>query len=131
RIGATDHEWLRITQKSGVRAVRWDLGRTNAVRARRYGVDLARWRNELIEAATFDARILRRDGRRISRSLRRGSTVLVSHPNGTNLQLKLAGRTPFVDDGVVDEQDIRAGSFLTTVPSGVTMVTVDERFAEG
>jgi leucyl aminopeptidase (aminopeptidase T) len=131
RIGATDHEWLRITQKFGVRAVRWDLGRTNAFRARRYGVNLARWRNELIEAATFDARILRRDGRRIARSLRHGSEVVVSHPNGTNLRLRLAGRTPFVDDGVVDEQDIRAGSFLTTVPSGVSMVTVDERCAEG
>jgi len=131
RIGATDHEWLRITQKFGVRAVRWDLGRTSEVRARRYGVNLARWRNELIEAATFDARILRRDGRRIARWFRRGRDVLVSHPNGTNLRLRLAGRPPIVDDGVVDEQDVRAGSFLTSMPSGVTMVTLDESYAEG
>jgi leucyl aminopeptidase (aminopeptidase T) len=131
RIMATDHEWLRITQKHGVRAVRWDLGRTNSFRARRYGVNLARWRNELIEAASFDAGILRRDGRRVARSFRRGREVLVTHPNGTNLRLRLAGRAPFVDDGVVDEQDIRAGSFLTSVPSGVTMVTVDESYAEG
>jgi aminopeptidase len=131
RIGATDHEWLRITQKFGVRSVRWDLGRTNAFRARQYGVNLARWRDELIEAASFDARILRRDGRRIARSLRRGREVVISHPNGTNLRLRLAGRLPFVDDGVVDEQDIRAGSFMTSVPSGVTMVTVDETYAEG
>lgn len=131
RIGATDHEWLRISQKHGVRAVRWDLGRTSEVRARRYGVSLSRWRNELIAAATFDARVLRRDGRRVARPLRLGREVVISHPNGTNLRLRLAGRPPFVDDGVVDEQDIRAGSFLTAVPSGVTMVTVDENYAEG
>jgi leucyl aminopeptidase (aminopeptidase T) len=131
RLDATDHEWFRLVEKSGVRSVRWDLGRTNEERARRYGVDLAQWRNELIDAATVDPQPLQRDGRRVAEVLRRGREVRISHPNGTDLVLHLAGRKPKVDDGIVDEADVRAGEVVTVIPSGVTTVTVDEGYAEG
>lgn len=131
RINANDHEWFRLIMKSGIRSVRWDLGRTSEVWAERYGVDLARWRSELIEAATLDPRTMRTDGTRIAQVLRRGKNVRITHPNGTDLTVKLAGRTPRVDDGVLDEADVRAGKVSTVIPSGVTSVTVDERYAEG
>jgi leucyl aminopeptidase (aminopeptidase T) len=131
RIAANDHEWFRLIQKAGVRAIRWDLGRTSEVWAKRYGVDLSRWRSELIEAATLDPRPMRRDGARIAAILYQGKSLRITHANGTDLTLRLVGRKPRVDDGVIDEADLKAGNGVAVVPSGVTSVTVDERFAEG
>jgi leucyl aminopeptidase (aminopeptidase T) len=131
REQAADHEFFRLIQKYGVRTVRWDLGRTSASRARSYGVSLATWRKELIEATSVDSQTLRRDGRRIALALQKGKDVEITHPNGTHLRLRLAGRKPVVDDGVLDEADVRAGNVWTVVPSGVTTVTLDETYAEG
>jgi aminopeptidase len=131
RIAANDHEWFRLTAQAGIRTIRWDLGRTNEFWARRYGVELDQWRKELIEAATLDPRPMRRDGIRIARALRRGHSIRITHPNGTDLRLRLVGRLPKVDDGIIDDQDVREGNLVESVPSGVTGVTVDETYAEG
>lgn len=131
RLMANDHEWFRLVQRSGIRSIRWDLGRTSEVWAKRYGVDLAKWRSELIEGSTVDPRSMRRDGRQLAERFRTGRSVRITHPNGTDLTLRLAGRRPRVDDGVLDSDDVRAGNVVQVIPSGVTVVTVDERFAEG
>ena len=131
RIMANDHEWFRLVQRTGIRSIRWDLGRTSEVWAERYGVDLTKWRSELIEGATVDPRPMRRDGRFIADRLRHGKTLRITHRNGTDLTLRLAGRPPRVDDGVLDADDVRAGNVVQVVPSGVTVATIDERFAEG
>jgi aminopeptidase len=131
RALAVDHEWFRLARKYEVRTVRWDLGRTSELQARRYGVNLNRWRDELIQATVIDAQTIRGDARRVAAAFRRGSEVSVSHPNGTDLKLRLARRPPIVDDGVIDDDDVREGNIWTVLPSGVTIVTVDETYAEG
>jgi aminopeptidase len=131
REQAVDHEFFRLIQKYRVRTIRWDLGRTNEARARSYGVPLERWRSELIEAASSDSRDLLREGRRLAVALQKGKEITIRHSNGTNLRLRLSGRKPVVDDGVLDEDDVRGGNVWTVVPSGVTTVTLEETFAEG
>jgi leucyl aminopeptidase (aminopeptidase T) len=131
RMDANDHEYFRLIQKAGIRALRWDLGRTSEIWADRYRVDLQRWRAELIEAASLDPRPMRSDGRRVAEMLRTGKLLRITHANGTDLTLRVVGRKPRVDDGVIDDDDVRAGNVATVLPSGVTSVTVDEKFAEG
>jgi aminopeptidase len=131
RINADDHEWFRLVSKYGVRSVRWDLGRTSEVWARRYGVDLERWRRELIEGALLDPRTMQAEGQRVASALRRGRELRISNANGTDLTLRLKGRLPRVDDGVVDDADVRAGNVVTVAPSGVTHVAVDESAGDG
>jgi leucyl aminopeptidase (aminopeptidase T) len=128
---SNNHEHMRVIQKHGIRCVRWDLGRTSAVWARRYAVDLRSWRNELIDAATMDPRGMQRDATRIARRLEHGHEATISHANGTHLVLRLARRKPKVDDGVIDPEDVKAGNMMMVVPSGVVSVTVDELYAEG
>jgi leucyl aminopeptidase (aminopeptidase T) len=131
RIDANDHEWFRLIEKFGVRSARWDMGRTNELSAQRYGVDLSKWRSELVDAALLDPRTLQKDGVRIGGILRRGKEVRITHSNGTDLRLRLKGRRSRVDDGVIDDADIRNGDLYTVVPSGVAVVAVDESYAEG
>ena len=131
RWESNEHEWFRLLHKHGIRSVRWDLGRTSEVWARRYGVDLGQWRRELIEGASTDPRPMRAVGRNVAQALARGHEVAVVHPNGTDLRLRLAGRPPQVHDGIMDAGRPRSGSPMTVLPSGVVGVAVDEKFAEG
>jgi leucyl aminopeptidase (aminopeptidase T) len=131
RMGANDHEWFRLVQKYQIPSVVWYLGRTSEPAARRYGVNLRAWRKQLIEASTVDPQILRVAGLKLADRLSRGHALRVSHPNGTRLALRLLGRTPRVDDGMVDRADVRAGNMVTVLPSGVVAVAVDEAYAEG
>jgi leucyl aminopeptidase (aminopeptidase T) len=131
RMGEVDEEWYRLIEKAGIRTVRWDLGRTNEATARRFGVDLSRWREELIDAATRDPAPMRRDGVRIARILQSGREVRITHRNGTDLTLRLAGRMPIVNDGIIDPSDVSRGHLVDILPSGVVAVTVEETVAEG
>ena len=131
RAEANYHELMRLIQKYRVRSIRWDLGRTSPVWARRYGVDVNGWRSELIDAAILDPKGMQRDGARIGNRLRRGRELRITHPNGTDLSLRLAHRQPRVDDGVIDDRDVRDGNVVLVLPAGVTSTTVDEGFAEG
>ncbi|HTT16232.1 MAG TPA: hypothetical protein VMH49_02575 [Thermoplasmata archaeon] len=131
RQQSNEHELMRMILKYGVRTVRWDLGRTSELWARRYRIDLGRWRTELIDAALVDPAAMQREGAWVAERLRRGREALITHPNGTRLALRLAGRRPKVDDGVMDPDDVRTGNVIMIVPTGVTSVTVHEPYAEG
>jgi leucyl aminopeptidase (aminopeptidase T) len=131
RAESNNHELMRVIQKYGIRSVRWDLGRTNELWAHRYGIDLRTWRNELVDAALIDPREMRQDGSRIAHRLLHGEEATITHPNGTELTLRLAHRKPKVDDGVIDEEDVKAGNVMMIVPTGVVSVTVSELHAEG
>jgi leucyl aminopeptidase (aminopeptidase T) len=131
RLYANDNEWFRLVGKLGIRVARWDLGSTSEIVARRYGISLNQWREELVEAGALDPRPMQKDGVRIAEAMRRGRELHITHPNGTDLTLRLARRSARVDDGVIDPADIRAGNVFSVVPSGVTATSVDESFAEG
>lgn len=131
RLDAVDHEWFRLLSKYKIRAARWDLGQTNEATARRFGVPLEQWRRELIEAASVDPHALQEEGTKVARAFRAGREVRITHENGTDLTLRLRGRAPKVDDGVIDDADLKSGNGFTFIPSGVTGVAVDEAFAEG
>ena len=128
---ADSHERLRLIQQYGVRSVRWDLGRTTEHWARRYGVRLSHWRDELVRGALVDPRTFGKDAARLGRVLRRGREVIVTHANGTRLKLRLRGREPKVEDGVIDAEDLRRGRAQEVIPSGYAITALDESFAEG
>jgi leucyl aminopeptidase (aminopeptidase T) len=96
-----------------------------------YGVDPARWTRECLRGSSVDPQTLQNIARPLAHSLQRGHTVTITHPNGTHLELGLVGRKPYLDDGTVDERDLREGHIWTALPSGLLVVPVDERVAEG
>ena len=131
RAESNNHELMRVLQKHGVRTARWDLGRTSELWAKRYGVGLHTWREELISASLIDPQAMRRAGRPIGQKLEAGHTATITHPNGTSLALRLARRRAKLDDGVIDADDLRSGNVIMVVPSGVASVTPAETYAEG
>jgi leucyl aminopeptidase (aminopeptidase T) len=123
--------WNRTARDRAVRACYAFFATPSESSAREFGVDLDAWRRETRTASALDPADLRRSARRIAQRLRTGRRVTVTHPNGTELDLALAGRVPFVEDGSVDEDDLRNGHNWTVLPGGFIVVALDERVADG
>jgi aminopeptidase len=130
-LTAYEEDWFKIAKDRGLRWCRIELSRATEDLAKEYGIDYAQWVRELLEASTINPYQMVRNGKKIAEKLENGSEVVISHPNGTNLKLQLRGRKAFVDDGIVDEADVKAGFGESNVPSGVVSVALDETYAEG
>lgn len=128
----TDEEWLRRARAQRLRGVRCLLGYASDAQAEHWGVPGATWRSQLIRGITqVDYRALRLRATRVARLLRGGRELHVTAANGTDVRLRLRGRTPWVDDGAVDAEDLRRGRNLSAAPGGSVVVAVDERSTEG
>ncbi|HYK93747.1 MAG TPA: aminopeptidase [Thermoplasmata archaeon] len=131
QLEAWEEKWWSTVRKSGTRIAWILLGRAVAGSARYHGVPLGAWREELFHASLVDPATMRREGERIARRFSTGKKVVITHPNGTHLELRLSGRAPAIHDGRLDAADVQAGQYLEEVPSGYVPVSLDERYAEG
>jgi len=130
-LGAED-EWLRQARANRLRGVRCLLGYASDAQAEHWGVPGAMWRSQLIRGITeVDYGTMQKSAVRATRLLVRGRELRVTAPNGTDVRVRLRGRTPWVDDGAIDAEDVRRGRNLSAAPGGSVVVAVDGRSAEG
>ena len=128
----SDDEWFSTARRGGARTVRCLLGYASDEQAEHWGVPGAMWRSQLIRGISeVDYGLLHEDGRRAATLLSKGRELRLTAPNGTDITLRLRGRTPWVDDGQFDSDDRRRGRLLTTSPAGSVVVAIDEGSAEG
>lgn len=123
--------WYQAAEKARLRGCRMEIGRATPETARAFGVSASAWQESLLDASREDLGSMARDGARLAARLRKGTRLRVTHANGTELELRLAGRKPVLDDGIVDSQDVRSGNNMTSFPAGAVYVAVDEKFAAG
>jgi leucyl aminopeptidase (aminopeptidase T)/transposase len=131
KLGERRDALFRAAERAGARAVEMAIGRVSPASARMYGVDPVAWRDELVEATVFDPEVMHRSAQPIVERLRSGREVSITHPNGTDLRLRLRRRIPEVVDGLARGGKSRPEWTQTTLPAGVIMVALDERYAEG
>jgi leucyl aminopeptidase (aminopeptidase T) len=132
RLLSYNGEWYRRAKAARLRGVRSMLGYATDPRAAQLGVSGASWRAQLVRATVgTNLKTVRSDAQRAAAKLKRGKVLRITAPNGTDVTLKLRGRTPTVDDGVVTADDIKAGNNVTASPPGAVVVAVDEKSAEG
>jgi leucyl aminopeptidase (aminopeptidase T) len=131
RLGEYYDHVYGAAAKAGTRAVQLALGRASPASARMYGVDLARWKSELVAATAVDPQLLQRRGARVARALGTGQVVEITHPNGTRLKLGLRRRKPQVSDGLVPPARPSGDWSFVQLPAGVVSVALDERVADG
>lgn len=130
-LHAFNQEWYARAHKAHLRGARLWLSVASEEQARHFNIDPQVWRQELVEATMVDTATLVREAKRVAAALTRGKRLTLDHPNGTHLELRLKGRSPSVEDGVVGPEDLAEGENMTAVPSGLVSVAVDESFAEG
>ncbi len=124
-------EWYDRAKRAKLRGVRVLFGYTSEERAGAYGLDLAAWRQMVLEAACVKPSEIRPKGAALSRVLGKGKKVKITAPNGTDLSLGLCGRVAQVDDGSVSLQDLKDGENMSQAPAGQLWVAPDEKTAEG
>jgi leucyl aminopeptidase (aminopeptidase T) len=132
QLTAYNGRWYELTAKAKLPAVRMTLALATPSEATSLGADLGAWRSELVEGGVADPRKMKALGQRLSTKLRQGGTLRITHPNGTDLTLRIPkGRRVTVDDGIIDTADLQQKNNVGNVPAGLVIVPVDEGFADG
>jgi leucyl aminopeptidase (aminopeptidase T) len=130
---ASNWPWYEVARKAGLRGVRMTAGFVTEERARRWGVDRAHWEEQMHRACLIDPEETARRGARLAGALGRGKKVRITHSNGTELEVALAGVAPRLLDGrprPYAKGDSPAG-MLQSVPAGTLDVALDSKSAEG
>lgn len=89
-------------------------------RARTFGMTQGALAQVFWRGVNVDYDALQATGADIRRRLSQGKEARLTHPNGTDLTMRIAGRSVFVSDGVISADDERAGGTATSVwlPAG-------------
>jgi len=125
--------WYEVARKAGLRGVRMTEGFVTEGRAKKWGLDRARWKKWMVEGCLVDPEEIAKSGARLYRALSHGKRVRITHSNGTDLEVALAGAAPRLLDGrphPFKKGDSPSG-MLQQVPSGTVDVALDSKTAEG
>ena len=87
----------------------------------------------MLRASLIDPEELAKTGARLCKALSRGKKVRITHSNGTDLEVALAGVTPRLQDGRPHPWERRYGpsGMLTNIPAGLVDIVLDSKTAEG
>ncbi len=126
-------DWYGVARKTGLRGGRMTLGFVSEGRAKEWGLDRAQWERNVLRASLTDPEVLAKSGARLAKALSRGKRVRITHPNGTDLEVGLAGLPCRITDGrprAYRKGDPSSG-MLQPIPSGTLDVLLDSTTAEG
>jgi leucyl aminopeptidase (aminopeptidase T) len=129
KLFAFNPKWYAAAQKAGLRGARLDVGRLFPATARAYGVDLAKWADQIVRGSMVSPETLRRNAAPVVRALTRGKSVRIRDDRGTDLTLGLAHRRPQAFTGQPSNDGV--ASRLISLPSGYIRVALDENVADG
>ncbi|MGA8302759.1 MAG: hypothetical protein WB873_03545 [Thermoplasmata archaeon] len=130
---ASNWPWYAVARKAGLRGVRMTVGFVTEGRAHRWGVDRTQWEESVLRGCLVDPEELAKRGARLGKALTRGKKVRITHSNGTDLEVALAGVAPRLFDGrprPYGKGDNPSG-MLQQVPAGSLDVALDSKTAEG
>lgn len=129
---AFNAQWYKVARRTGLRGARMEVARVTEANARYFGVPLATWRREIEEASQHDPALYQRPATRLRRRLVRGRELRITHPNGTDVTLALAGREPLLFNGQSTAKwRQRAYGAMVSVPNAALVTPVEESAAEG
>ncbi len=125
--------WYETARKAGLRGGRVAVGFATDGRAKQWGLHRARWEDRILRACLDEPAEMAKRGARLYRVLSRGRKVRITHSNGTDLEVALAGTAPRLQDGTPHPRDPRYGpsDMLAQIPGGRIDVALDAKTAEG
>lgn len=118
-------------KRRNVRHVDLPIGRVCPERAEAYGLDYSLWQKSYYAALAVDLNEISRVGSDWERRLLSKRRIRVRSDAGTDLSLEVSGTRAMVDDGIIDQFDLRRGFVETSIPAGKVVKTVVPSSAEG
>jgi leucyl aminopeptidase (aminopeptidase T) len=127
-----NEQWYQAAAKAGLRGARLELGRPYPSLARAYGVESAKWTEQVLRATMVSPDALAKTAAPIAKALGRGKRLRIRDDAGTDLTLGLARRPARSAIGRLTPAEIkRPFGSLMTLPAGGIRVALDETIAEG
>lgn len=114
-----------------IRGVGIELGQVTPQRAKKYGLDYDTWSTAFRAALGADLTEIAKVGQGLVSAIEGGTTVRVTAKNGTDLQFEVAGRKAYLEDGIVDAEDIKRGNLFASLPAGSVSIAPRETTANG
>ena len=99
--------------------------------ARERGLNYPQLLDDFIRAVNIDYEDMRKLAKRLRQKLERCTEIRIESDDGTDLTFSTEGRTFLVEDGVIDDEDIRQGVHYAEIPTGEIFVAPIEDSAEG
>lgn len=126
-------QWYKTARSTGLRGGRMAVGWVTDSRARKWGVRKERWKRELLEACMVDPSEMTESGTRLARALKGTKRLRITHRNGTDVEVALAGVPPRVYDGLPHPGNKTYSEFdmMANFPDGRLRVALDAKTAEG
>ena len=129
-IEADKSYYDRLLEKT-LRSANISLGLVTPQRAKTYGIDYHKWRENIQDAMDVKYQEMEKLGKKIADMLEKAREAHLTTAKGTDLTLKLEGRAVQVNDGVIDDEDIEKGADFTALPAGHVAVVPKESSANG
>lgn len=129
-----DEPVMKAFLSNNVRTV--DIGNNlypTAWRAERYGLPEAELARTFWNGLNLDYTELQSRGAQVRAAIAGGDRMHITHPNGTDLKLRIGGRPVMVSDGIISDEDMAAGGAAVAVylPAGEVYTTPVPGTAEG
>ena len=125
--------WYAVARKTGLRGLRMTTAFVTEGRARKWRVNRGQWEESVLRASLVNPEEIARTGARLSKALSRGKKVRITHSNGTDLEVALAGVAGRLHDG--RPHPYRKGDSLSgmleQIPAGTLDAALDSTTAEG
>lgn len=135
----------QLMRKRGVRSVILGNGLyPSAEQAEQYGISQEQLADMMYSGLDADYSGIRETGQQVRKILAAGKEVHLTHPNGTDLRMRIEGRPISINDGVISPEERKPGSaetsvwlpagevFLVPVPGTATGTLVsDQEFVRG
>ena len=122
--------WQRLFERK-IRIAGIALGQVTPQRAKTYGFNFRDWKENVEDAIDVDYERMQYLGKKLADILEKSQQVEITNPEGTNLSFTLGGRNAYVNDGVIDDDDIEKGSIYASLPAGYVQVAAIETSACG
>lgn len=98
--------------------------------AKVYGLSHSKWINEANRCLSANQAAIIELGQQLMPLLRKHREIHLSSSEGTDLRFRTQG-VPLIDDGIIDQEDLRNKNVLAQLPPGTISIPVDESSAEG
>lgn len=125
--------WYKLARSTGLRGGRMATGWVTDSRVRQWGVSKQRWMRALLEACLADPEEVVQSGKRLARALAGTKKVQITHPNGTDLEVALAGASARVYEGYPHPKGRTYSEYdmMSSLPEGRLRIALDSETAEG
>jgi leucyl aminopeptidase (aminopeptidase T) len=104
-----------------------------AYRAKRFGMSQDDLAKTFWEAVNSDYSAIQATGEKVKTELSTGKEVHITNPNGTDLKVKIEGRSFFVSDGIISADDVKKGgpAVAVYIPAGEVFCSAVPGTSEG